>query len=402
MLFEMVDTGYRLRPEVIDGLLRSDRLMKAVTTHSDLDVPVEHGRNAIHLVAGIEYVMHDVEVESGLRADVFASVRDLPPRPVRFDPARPMNGKLIAPFIGGLGDAISMLPLLAAIRTRFPGLEIVIATTPGPAEIFTLSSLIREVKPYPLKMKAWSAYDWFVSMEAVHETAQKPGRALPEVFADSIGLELPETQMKQEWLKTAGDKHPDLATGSQIRIGLAVGEGDSLRTYPKTYLNQLIERLAKEGVTSVLLGLADPSLTLNLPSESVIDLRSKTLTFASLVSALNSLDLIIAHDSFIMHLAGLLGLPTIGLFAPTSREHASPYPSVQPLMSDFSCAPCHAASGSCPKGYPRCVAWDRDILLTPAIMESVMRTLSMKSVCVETKPESQAVASTGDVTFSAS
>ena len=93
----MVDTGYRLRSKFIDGLLRSDRLMKAVTTHSNLDVPVEHGRSAIHLVAGIEYVMHDVEIESGLRADVFSSVRDLPSRPGRFDSARPMNGKLIVP-----------------------------------------------------------------------------------------------------------------------------------------------------------------------------------------------------------------------------------------------------------------------------------------------------------------
>ena len=90
--------------------------MKVVATHSDVDVPVEHGRNTIHLDAGIEYVMHDVEVESGLRADVFASVRDITGQPDCFDSAQPMTGKLIAPFIGGLGDAISMLPLLAATR----------------------------------------------------------------------------------------------------------------------------------------------------------------------------------------------------------------------------------------------------------------------------------------------
>lgn len=376
--------------------------MKAVVTHSDLDVPVEHGRSAIHLAAGIEYVMHDVEVESGLRADVFASVRKLPRRPRQFDSAQPMNGKLIAPFIGGLGDAISMLPILAAIRANFPGIEIVIATTPGPAEIFALSPLIREVKPYPLNRKAWSTYDWYVSMEAVHETAQKPGRALPEVFAGSIGLELPETQMKPEWLKTADEKHSDPVNGSKARIGIAVGEGDSLRTYPRTYLIQLIERLSEQRITSVLLGIADPSLTVNLPSASVIDLRSKTPTFASLVTTLKSLDVIIAHDSFIMHLAGLLGRPTIGLFAPTSREHASPYPSIRPLMSDISCAPCHASSGTCPKGFSRCIAWDREILMPPAIMEAVLRAMSMKSIRVETKPESQAVASTGDVTFSAS
>jgi hypothetical protein len=122
--------------------------MQAVTPRNTVTVPVENGRSTVTLEAGRPYVMHEVEAAGGRQADVFEQVAALPPAPRRFDPAGPLTGRLIVPFIGGLGDAVSLLPVLGAIRRRHPRLRVEVTTTPGPAEVFDLSRSIQHLEPY--------------------------------------------------------------------------------------------------------------------------------------------------------------------------------------------------------------------------------------------------------------
>ncbi|MHC5022824.1 MAG: hypothetical protein ACYTGG_02775, partial [Planctomycetota bacterium] len=90
--------------------------MQIIQPRESLAVAVEKGRHAVRLEAGVRYVMHDVEVASGRHADVFATVEPMPASPAPLDPAAPPE-RLVIPFIGGLGDAISILPVLRAIKS---------------------------------------------------------------------------------------------------------------------------------------------------------------------------------------------------------------------------------------------------------------------------------------------
>ncbi|MCZ6492896.1 MAG: hypothetical protein O6933_02340 [Planctomycetota bacterium] len=84
---------------------------------------------------------------------------------------------------------------------------------------------------------------------------------------------------------------------------------------------------------------------------------------------------VVAHDSFVMHLAGALGRPTVALFAPTASAHAAPNANVVALASTQDCSPCHETTDRCPRGYDRCVAWDCSTVEPQAVADAVAQRL---------------------------
>jgi ADP-heptose:LPS heptosyltransferase len=318
--------------------------------------------------------MHDVEAASARAAGVLASEAPLPPCPAPYRPREETRGRMILPFIGGLGDALSLEPVLASIHSRHEHLRIDIAATPGPGEVFSCLPAVDDVRPYPLTLEQWGAYDRYLSLECVLTTAQRPGRPLPETFADAIGLPLIRRMVHVE-VPDAWRSGAPLTDGPAPLVGLAIDDMGSLRAYPAALTAELIDRLLDARRVVALLGAQPPAVTHDVPRRGVIDLRGRTTTVAALARVLLGLDAIVAHDSFVLHLAGALGLPSIGLFAPTSAHHAEPYPEVRPLASDAPCAPCHVAVGTCPKGYGRCLAWQAPAVSPAAIAQAVQDEL---------------------------
>ena len=88
------------------------------------------------------------------------------------------------------------------------------------------------------------------------------------------------------------------------------------------------------------------------------NLCSRTSSFAQTVAYLEQMDALICPDSYLMHLAGAMDLPTVALFSTVpARLHVSRYPSVVPMEPDFACAPCLMTTEErCPEGYSDCHA----------------------------------------------
>ncbi len=346
--------------------------MQVVSVDRKIEVAVEKGRSSITLQANEPYVMHDVEVVSGNQAGAFSQVSPLPVHPAMFTPHAAGGGRLILPFIGGLGDAVSILPVLAALARQHPAISIDVATTTGPAELFDLCPHVKQVISYPTTLSTWQGYEHFLTMEVVQRTAQRPGRALPEVFAAALGIELADSTFELRLPRAAEAAAEPSAVPL---VGVAVGEVHSLRSYPEPKLRELVSLLVRDGLCCVLFGHAAGSFNVPVCPPVVTDMRSKTPTVLELAVWLKAVDVVVSHDSLVMHLAGALGRPTVALFAPTSRTHASPYASAIPLASSAGCSPCHATANSCPKGFDRCVAWDDTAVEPGSILETVRRRL---------------------------
>lgn len=345
-----------------------------------MDVAVEHGRRTIQLQADQAYVMHDVEAMSGIQAGALDLVEPFPTSPALLSADRPAKGdRLLMPFIGGLGDALSTLPILAELKRRRPGLTVHVATTPGPAELFALSGVIDELLPYPLTVDDWRRFDAVYTLESVHRTGQKAGRALPVVFADAIGLELSDMTFD---LRIPGID-PETASAPRPAdqppmVGIAVPDVPSPRAYPVELLRSLLLGLRDRGCAAVLLGNQSESWPIAEDPPMLTDLRSKTPRLLELATWLMNLDVLVAHDSFIMHFAGALGRPMVVLSGPTSPAHADVYPSARTIASALDCAPCHAAVGGCPLGHERCLAWDEPHVAAGCVIDAVMQAAGVR------------------------
>ncbi|MEE8156009.1 MAG: glycosyltransferase family 9 protein [Phycisphaerales bacterium] len=348
--------------------------MQVVAVRKSITVPVEKGYNTITLHAGVRYVMHDTEVDSGSAAGVWKRVDALPEVPEQFNSRQACTGRLLVPFIGGLGEAISMLPVLASIRRQHPKLAIDVTTTPGPAELFALSGQLQSVRTYPLRLEAWRRYEHYLTMEGVYETSSQPGRPMPEVFAAALSIELTDPTFQLKLPEAAEEVDAD--DSATPVVGLAVGEGESLRAYPAPLLRELVSLLVERGIGCVLLGRLDPAWVLPESPPMITDLRGKTNTLLELAVWLRAMTVVVAHDSMIMHLAAALGRPTVALFGPTSRDRASLYTRTTSLASAAPCAPCHEAGQRCPKGYERCIAWDDDAVRPQTVADAVLERVA--------------------------
>ncbi|MHC5024518.1 MAG: glycosyltransferase family 9 protein, partial [Planctomycetota bacterium] len=271
------------------------------------------------------------------------------------------------------GDAISILPVLRAIKSLPTRPRIDIATTPGPAEVFNLCPHVDALRPHPLNVQDWRGYDAFASLEAVRQTGQAPGRSLPGTFAAALDLDPPEPVFDLA-IPDPTDQS-DAATGGPPLVAIAAGEGDAPRSYPHVLTVELVERLASSGIACILLGHADSSRPVREHPPFVTDMRGRTSSILELAVWMREMDTVVAVDSFIMHLAGALGRPTVALFAPTSPAHASPYAGTTTLASAAACAPCHAAGPACPKGFDRCRAWETGAVAPTAIHAAALESL---------------------------
>jgi hypothetical protein len=325
--------------------------MQVARPRGAMTVAVERGRSAIELAGGVDIVLHDVEIRSGMQAGVFERVERLPAAPSPFSARRTPSGPVIVPFIGGLGDAVAMLPVLEAIRRQARGFPLSVCTTTGPAEVFRLSRAVDHVIAYPATLEQWCGFDSYGSMECVEASGAAPGRNLSRTFAAALGIDIDGCGFR--WELPRGGPRPERPS-----VGIAMGPRGRPRSIPARLVSELIDELVTRRIGCVLLGDAEDGEPVTRVSPLVMDLRGRTKRIAELAAWVGAMQAMVVHDSFVMHLAGSLGTPSVALCVPTSAGHATGYRGMTAIVSRASCSPCHGAGVGCPRGWERCRAWD--------------------------------------------
>jgi ADP-heptose:LPS heptosyltransferase len=142
-----------------------------------------------------------------------------------------------------------------------------------------------------------------------------------------------------------------------VKIGFCPVNGSIVRSMPPDYVEPTIKLLlAETGGTVVLVGKTEAWSRdlLQIKGERIRNLIDKT-SEEEMIAICSRMDLIIAPDTGILHIAGALKKKAIGLFGPINPDtRIAYYKTVVALgpYEEMQCIPCHDVPGACDCGKP--------------------------------------------------
>lgn len=287
----------------------------------------------------------------------------------------PLSGErvLFLCYHMGAGDYLLMTPMLRKLKALYPGIEIGVTTYANYASLFRGIASIDEVIVYPMPVAELTRWDFHVNLESLFPKNPRAAEIhASDLFAEAVGISLdgdrrvgwePGISEMPDWWDAEGMEGKN---ATERWVGIFVAGSNRAKSWPTDYLIQLTHGLCLSGYSVFWLGAKGDGFALvSMPQGiagstlgeylrgplGMLDLCGKMPDLCQLGAWCREwLDLIIAPDSFGVHLGGALGIPTLGLYGPFRPElTASQYPSVVPFPGVYPCAPCqkHGAEAEC-------------------------------------------------------
>lgn len=197
----------------------------------------------------------------------------------------------------------------------------------------------------PVAVPEWKArrHEVFYYLNLVSEIEKRI------IGSDTVGQTVPDISLdvSPERRNAAANVLADLADGtSGPIIALGVGSTNSrAKRWPANYYAQLANKLSTElNAAIVLIGSADDGeVAAEVATKSgvnTIDLSGKT-TIAEAVALLAELDVLVANDMGLAHIAPAVGTQTVVIFGPTDPTTTRPYSDNADILGyNVECSPC--------------------------------------------------------------
>lgn len=249
---------------------------------------------------------------------------------------------------GGMGDVLFCMPALAALRKRFPTLRLTFACLPAYHAMLTHPDLEGvEVIAHPVASAQVETFHYVVPLEEKIESDHESDAV--SIFARAMGVSLsreewqPRLRVPSAAILAAQAEFPK--RGGQLFFGIQLRASHQCRTWPVQFIMGAAQALLQrhEYATVFMFGLKqDWEGFENVQHSRVVWLPEQDLTLTETLAVMTLMDGFIAPDSGLLHCAGALGLPAVGLFGPYQWQTRTPYfPTVHGLNGTAPCAPCH-------------------------------------------------------------
>lgn len=307
---------------------------------------------------------------------------------------------------GGFGDLILLTPAIRGLmRSQTNGTKVRVACFPQYITLFDGTGI--ETIPYPIRItdEIRSSNIIFLEDSVEHH---EDGRTLhmTDVFCKRLGVD-PEDKKaeyfvsdeERSWAEKYVKKHWPIA-GPVKRAAIQTQASTHCRTPPQ--LGEVVAQLYAKGWHCFLLGSP-----YSIPVQNKLRITNCTLdnlTFRQSAAVLDACDIILGPDSALIHVAGAINKPAVGLYGAFPWQLRTAYaPNTIAIQGHGECAPCfyHGRNGEhFPRNGPchkvgKCVVLDS--IIPEAIVQKVeahfkaMQERPASSGCVSlTQPESPA------------
>lgn len=281
---------------------------------------------------------------------------------------------LVIPFADGIGDFINVQPLLAALRRRFPESAFTVAASEHGNQLIN-DPYIEVVKPsgfnyepgrmaialrplLPQKLLAWMAgptfdrelgpfdlvinffYAWERGMDFrtywTPQIPRVPGAVHSlDYLADELERELEITIPREQRKPYLVLRHTARRFASHFWIeneldgapvvGLVPSTNMVIKRWPLSNWLRLDARLRERGYQTVLFCDRPESSTQRAFEQAGSRAIPVYTSLDNVAGLLDRCDLVVGVDTGLLHMAGALEVPWVGLFGPTNPEVTGPY-----------------------------------------------------------------------------
>lgn len=245
---------------------------------------------------------------------------------------------------GGFGDLVLLTPVLREHKRRYPDAKIGVCTMPHYAPVLAGLPYIDEILPYPLTTKKANEWDrWVFYENAIERNPRAEKIHATELFAEIAGLEfipdlLPEYRVKATEAIWATEAYPRIEAR---RCCIAVGASARARIYPRELMGQVIAQMLRRGWEVFLLGTKNECQTPDAKPPRLKNLAEHDLSFRQCCAVVNGADVLIGNDSALLHIAGALSVPAVGLYGPFPYKLRTAHcPTTFSIQGDFKHKPC--------------------------------------------------------------
>lgn len=259
---------------------------------------------------------------------------------------------------GGFGDLVLLTPVLREIKDRWPSCHIGVSTMAHYGVVLANLPFVDEVLPFPILKSTADTFDaWIFYENAIEKNPRAHELHMTELFSEIAGLTgienlLPEYRVKPSEAVWANESFPRV-NGTR-RVCIQVGASGRCRRY--TQFGEVASQMVERGWEVMLLGTADelPSLKGKTLPPLLLNLTDRNMTFRQSCAVVNTADCFVGADSALLHVAGALAVPAVGLYGPFPWKLRTAHsPTTFAFQGTGDCAPCfHHVSATMRNHFP--------------------------------------------------
>ena len=274
-----------------------------------------------------------------------------------FDETKDWNGKrLLFVRAGGFGDLVLMTPVFREIKRRWPNCILHVSTMSGYSAVLSGLPYIDATIGYPVPEVQAKTYDCWVFFEnAIEHNPLAQKMHMTDLFAEITGLTAKDGLAAEGGHPALDDYHADYRVAPEEttwvliqyprkpgkkRLCMQVGASARCRQYPSGQFTEIVKEMLKAGWEVFILGAPGeiPKVP-NIPD--LYNLTSVNTTFRQSCAVINNSDAFVGNDSALLHVAGALKIPAVGLYGPFPWNLRTKYEETTfSFQGKGDCAPC--------------------------------------------------------------